>query len=91
MVKHNHNWIDIKGYALSELGVFVREAAAEEHVAFKSSLLANWLGTNADQKYLQSLMADNVADVKAPEMSAQEFKQVEHEWHRAASALSKLR
>ena len=94
MVKHNHRWKDIKTYTLSELGVFVREAAEEEQATFRTNLLVAWLGTNGDPKHVQSLLGmsgrGNVS-ASSRKGNGQDVAFVKGEWQRAALALSKLR
>lgn len=82
--------MEIKDYTLSELGIFIRESADEERMEFHNRILAAWLGFNADQKNLQSIIGTNImksGSAKPQQSSAA----VEHEWKRAASALARLR
>ena len=95
LVKHGHKWFDIKEYSLSELGVFIREAAAEEKVNFETKALASWVGFNYDHKSIKNLTTDSNLASGSANMSRKTPEQdpdaVMLEWKRAASAISKLR
>jgi hypothetical protein len=91
LVKHNHNWGDIQGYTLSELGVFVREAIKQADAAWKQDVLASWLGFNADGEGLKSIIGLNVKGTSSKSTPNAAPGETTKEWKRLANAFSKLR
>lgn len=75
-----HQWPDIQGYTLNQVGVFVKEAAKAKETNRKNLVYSTWIGFNADKQTIDSILK-KPATAKTPETS------VKGDWLRLARDL----
>jgi hypothetical protein len=86
-VDHGHAWKDVQGYTLSQVGVFLREAAKLDETKHKHDILAAWLGFNSDQKGLKKILEETSVK-KKPE---DQHKAHAENWNKLSSFMRQMR
>jgi hypothetical protein len=87
LVDHGHAWKDVQGYTLSQVGIFLKEAAKLDETNHKHDILAVWLGFNSDQKGLKKILDEKVVHRK-PEDKQQEYAQ---NWNKLSAMVRQMR
>lgn len=81
-VSNGHSWSSVKGYTLSEVGVFLREIHFRRISERSERLQYLWMANNLTQKGLKKVLEDMAEKVVKKEISK---KEIQNEWKRLAS------
>lgn len=91
MIEHGHSWTEIKSYTLSQLGIFLREAAKLDDFRRKQSIYASWVGANVTEKGIKSILKET--SLPAKHVVSDTDKATEHmkNWNRLAAFMKSMR
>ena len=84
---HGHAWKDVQGYTLSQVGIFLKEAAKLDEAKHKHDILAAWLGFNSDQKGLKKILEEQSVS-KKPE---DKHKEHAENWNKLSAMVRQMR
>jgi len=84
LISSGHHWQDIQGYTLNQIGAFVRAASIAKEAKRKNSLYTVWMGFNADQPTINSLL-------KKPAKTTSSGKSEKDDWLRLAHDLRMIK
>lgn len=78
-----HNWSDIQGYTLNQIGIFVKETVKAKEINRKNSLYTTWMGFNASKETMDSIL-------KEPTKAKASTTAIKDDWLRLARDLRKV-